>query len=422
MIESHDFDIEVAEVFWPLLKPARYKAIYGGRASAKSHFFAGLAISIAAFQPKRFLCLRQYQKSLQMSAKSLLEGKIKAYGMERFFDIQDKKIKSHAGSLFIFEGMQAHTSQSLMSFEDFDIAWFEQSEMASQESLDILRPTLRKPDSEMWFSWNPNQAADPIQFLIDDPPPGTVSIEANWRTNPWLPDVMRREMEYDQRRDVDKYNHIWEGKFKGSSEARVFRNWVIEEFDAAEISGLAGPYGGADWGFAIDPTVLIRVWVDQDNRRLMVDHEVWAIGCKIVDTPELFDHVPEARKFRIRADSARPETIDHMRGEGFNIVSARKGPGSVEEGIEFLKSYDIVVHPRCRHVIDELTHYSWEVDRLTGEPTNKLADKANHTIDALRYALENVRRAMGAWGPVLMPDTGTKLAMPDDGFIPVGAA
>ena len=167
--------------------------------------------------------------------------------------------------------------------------------------------------------------------------------------------------------------------------------------------------------------MLIRVWVDQDNRRLMVDHEVWALGCKIVDTPELFDHVPDARKFRIRADSARPETIDHMRCAGFNIVAARKGPGSVEEGVEFLKSYDIIVHPRCRHVIDELTHYSWEVDRLTGEPTNKLADKANHTVDALRYALENVRRALGSWTPILM-DTGPQRALPDDGFIPVGAA
>ena len=140
--------------------------------------------------------------------------------------------------------------------------------------------------------------------------------------------------------------------------------------------------------------MLVRVWVDQSQRRLYVDYEAWAIGCKIVDTAELFDHVPDAREIKIRADSARPETIDHVRGEGFNITAARKGAGSVEEGVEFLKAYDIVVHPRCRHVIDELTHFSWETDKLTGEPTNKLADKANHTIDAIRYALENVRRSV----------------------------
>ncbi len=419
--DVNDFDIPVAEVFWPLLKPARYKVARGGRGSAKSHFFAGLAISTAAFQPKRFLCLREYQKSLHMSAKSLLELKIKTYGMERFFNVQEKRIRSHAGALFVFEGMQSHNAHSLMSFEDFDVAWFEQAEVASQRSLDILRPTLRKDDSELWFSWNPQDAGDPIQFLIDDPPPGTVSVEANWRTNPWFPNVLRLEMEYDRGRDIDKFNHIWEGGFRASSEARVFRNWIVEEFDVAEIDGLSGPYGGADWGFAVDPTVLIRVWVDQANRRLLVDYEVWAIGCKIVDTAELFDHVPGAREMRIRADSARPETIDHIRGEGFNIVAAHKGPGSVEEGVEFLKSYDIAVHPRCRHVIDELTHYSWEVDRLTGEPTNKMADKANHTIDALRYALENVRTRKAPWAPA-STDEAEERKMPVDDFIPMGTA
>ena len=392
-----EYEIPVAPVFWPLLAPARYKGAHGGRGAAKSHFFAGLAISIAAGQAKRFLCLRQYQKSLAMSAKSLLESKIAAYGMGHLFDIQRERITSHAGALFIFEGMQAHNAESIKSYEDFDVAWFEEAHKASEESLTILRPTLRKPDSEMWFNWNPDEPTDPIQFLVDDPPPGTITVEANHCDNPWFPDVLKGEMEYDLRRDPDKYAHVWEGKFRQSSQARVFGNWRVEEFDASEIDDLAGPYGGADWGFSIDPTVLVRVWVNQPQRRLYVDHETWAIGCKIVDTPELFNHVPGARGLKIRADSARPETIDHMRGEGFDIVSARKGPGSVEEGVEFLKAYDIIVHPRCRHVIDELTHYSWEVDRLTGEPTNKLADKANHTIDALRYALENVRRSVHAF-------------------------
>lgn len=352
---------------------------------------------MAAGNALRFMCLRQYQKSLAMSAKSLIEAKIAAYDMGHLFDIKHERITSRAGSLFVFEGMQAHNSETIKSYEDFDVAWFEEAHKASQESLDILRPTLRKPTSEMWFNWNPDLPTDPIQFLVDDPPPGTVTIEANHRDNPWFPEVLKAEMEYDQRRDPDKFHHIWEGGFKKSSAARVFSNWRVEEFDAAEIDGIAGPYGGADWGFSVDPTVLVKVWVDQPERRVYVDYEAWAIGCKIVDTAELFDHVPGVREMKIRADSARPETIDHVRGEGFKIVAARKGAGSVEEGVEFLKAYDIVVHPRCRHTIDELTHYSWETDRLTGEPTNKLADKANHTIDALRYALENVRRAVHAF-------------------------
>jgi phage terminase large subunit len=387
-------NIEVAPVFWPLLEPARYKCAYGGRGSAKSHFFAGLAVSQAAFSQRRILCLREYQKSLSMSVKSLIEMKISDFGLDDEFEIQGKRILSRCGSLIVFEGMQSHNAHSIKSFEDFDVAWFEEAQTASQRSLDILRPTLRKEGSELWFGWNPDQASDPVEFLVSDPPPGCVSVRANWRDNPWFPEVLRTELEYDKRRDPDKYNHVWEGGYRKSSAARVFSNWRIEEFDVSEIPDLGGPYGGADWGFSIDPTVLLRSWVDDVARRIYVDQEVWALNCAIADTPELFDKIEGARTMNIRADSARPETIDHMRKAGFNIFPARKGAGSVEDGVEFLKGYDILVHPRCKHVIDELTHYSWETDRLTGEPTNKLADKANHTIDALRYALENVRRSV----------------------------
>lgn len=386
-------NVPVAEVFLPLLQHARYKAAHGGRGSAKSHHFAG-QIVIRMLGGARAICLREYQKSLAMSAKRLIEYKIEEFGLSKHFDVQDKRIKSAAGGLAIFEGMQAHNSDSIKSFEDFDIAWFTEARRASARSLEILRPTLRKPGSELWFDWNPEAPDDPIEFLRDDPPESAAIVEANWRDNPWFPAELEAERAYDQRRDPDKYAHIWEGHFRRSSEARVFRNWRIEEFDAAEIEGLAGPYGGADWGFAIDPSVLVRAWVDQDNRRIYVDHEAWAVGCPITETPKLFDKVPDARRIRITADSARPETIDHMRKAEFDIHSARKGAGSVEDGIEFLKGYDIFVHPRCRHVIDELTHYSWETDKLTGDPTRKLADANNHTIDALRYALENVRRSV----------------------------
>lgn len=122
------------------------------------------------------------------------------------------------------------------------------------------------------------------------------------------------------------------------------------------------------------------------------------MGCEIDRTPALFDSlVPDepqsARKWPIRADSARPETISYMRRHGYDkIAAALKGPNSVMDGIEFLKSYDIVVHPRCRHTIDELTLYSFKIDEKTNEVLPVLEDKKNHVIDALRYAVEGVRR------------------------------
>jgi len=168
----------------------------------------------------------------------------------------------------------------------------------------------------------------------------------------------------------------------------VFRNWTVEEFERPEgtVHRL-----GADWGFSVDPSVLVRCSVD--GRRLYVDYEAYMIGCEIDMLPDLFDRVPESRKWFITADSARPETISYMRNHGFpKINSATKGAGSVEDGIEFLKSYDIVVHPRCKHLIDELTLYSYKTDPLTGEVLPILADKNNHVIDSLRYACEAIRR------------------------------
>jgi phage terminase large subunit len=207
--------------------------------------------------------------------------------------------------------------------------------------------------------------------------------------NPWLPDELLEEMEFDKRRDPEKYAHVWLGKYRRNSEARVFKNWRIEEF---EIHPEAIIRQGADWGFSIDPSVLIQCYTI--GKTLYIPHEAYMVGCEIDNLPSLFLTVPGAEKWWITADSARPETISYMKKHGFpKMGAAVKGPKSVEEGIEFLKTFDIVVHPRCRHVIDELTLYSYELDPLTNVVLPKLADKDNHTIDALRYACEGARRA-----------------------------
>jgi phage terminase large subunit len=163
----------------------------------------------------------------------------------------------------------------------------------------------------------------------------------------------------------------------------------VEEFEAPAdaIHRL-----GADWGFAVDPTTLVRCHII--GRTLYIDFEAYRVGCEIMDTPDLFMTVPESEKWPIVADSARPETISFMQKHGFpKIMTAVKGPKSVEEGVEWLKSYDVVVHPRCVHTIDELTLYSYKTDPLTGKILPILEDKKNHVIDALRYACEGIRRA-----------------------------
>lgn len=385
-----EIQIQTPRVYKPLLQPARYKGAHGGRGSGKSHFFAELIIESCLFRRTDAVCVREIQRTLKQSVKKLLESKIRKLGVSDSFRITDKEIHTPGGGIIIFEGMQSHTADSIKSLEGFDIAWVEEAHTLSQRSLDLLRPTIRRPGSELWFTWNPDLPTDPVDSLLrgESPPPDAVVVEANYRDNPWFPKELKAEMEYDRARDPDKYAHIWLGEYRRNSEARVFKNWTVEEFErpAGTVFRL-----GADWGFASDPSTLVRCSVD--GNRLYVDYEAYMIGCEIVNLPDLFDRVPESRKWFITADSARPETISYMRSHGYpKINPAVKGKDSVHDGVEFLKSYDIVVHPRCTHLIDELTLYSYKVDRLTGSILPILEDKENHMIDALRYALEGVRK------------------------------
>ncbi len=386
--------IPTARIFRPLLDASRYKGAHGGRGSGKSHFFAELLVEQAIMRRGlRVACVREVQKSLKHSVKLLVEDKIKQLAAPGF-EILDSEIRTPGGGVIIFQGMLNHTADSIKSLEGFDIAWVEEAQSLSQRSLDLLRPTIRKPGSELWFSWNPNRPSDPVDVLLrgDNRPSDSIVVEANYSDNPWLPGELRVDLEDDRRRDPDKFLHVWGGHYSLNSEARVFRNWKIDEFKAPED---AIHRFGADWGFATDPTALVRCHID--GRVLYVDHEAVEVGCEIDDTPRLFDTIKGSRKWLIRADSARPETVSYMRRQGFRITSALKGQGSLEDGVQFLKSFDIVVHPRCVNVANELTLYSYKTDPQTGEVLPVLEDKNNHTIDALRYALEELRRS--GWKP-----------------------
>ncbi|OWJ68717.1 PBSX family phage terminase large subunit [Inquilinus limosus] len=377
--------------FRQLLDRSRYKGVHGGRGSGKSHVFAELLVRRCVdTAPVRAVCIREVQRSLDQSVKRLIEDKIQALGAGGHFRVQAERILGPGDGRIIFQGMQNHTAESIKSLEGYDIAWVEEAQALSARSLELLRPTIRKPGSELWFSWNPTRAEDPVDVLFrgGPPPPGALLVEANWSDNPNFPEVLKAEMEWDRQRDPDKHQHIWLGGYRRISDTRVFSNWRAEAFEPP--AGTRFLFG-ADWGFSTDPTVLVRCFVEE--RTLFVDHEAYAVGCEIDRTPALFDTIPEARRWPITADSARPETISYMQRHGFpNIRAAVKGTGSVEDGVEFLKSHDILVHPRCRHLIDELALYSYRTDPHTGAKLRRLEDRENHVIDALRYAVEGRQR------------------------------
>ncbi|UPT53109.1 terminase large subunit [Synechococcus phage Yong-M3-232] len=222
--------IETPRVFVPLLKPARYKGAYGGRGSGKSHFFAECVVEEMVADPDcSVVCIREIQKSLKFSAKKLVEDKIAAMGVSHLFEIQSTEIKRIGGKgVCIFQGMQDHTADSIKSLEGFKIAWVEEAQSLSQRSLNLLRPTIRAPGSQIWFSWNPRRKSDPIEKLLrrkkrDD----AIVIRANYTDNPFLPPELRSEAEGDQRDDPDGFAHTWLGEYESmGSKIVIPRLWL----------------------------------------------------------------------------------------------------------------------------------------------------------------------------------------------------
>lgn len=210
----------------PLLSSRRYKGAYGGRGGAKSHFFAEQAILRAYTRRSRIVCIREVQNSIKDSVKQLLVDKIQKFGLGQEFEVVDTEIRGPRGSLIIFKGMQSYNADNIKSLEAYDIAWVEEAQNLSQRSLDLLRPTIRKDGSELWFSWNPRYKTDPVDvFFRKNPPPDATSVLINWRDNPWFPDVLRKEMEHDFAIDQDKAEHIWNGAY-GSGQGAILARWV----------------------------------------------------------------------------------------------------------------------------------------------------------------------------------------------------
>lgn len=336
----------------------------------------------------KIVCIREIQKSLKFSAYSLIVAKIHAMGLTHMFNILLNEIRRIGGAgVCIFQGMQDHTADSIKSLEGFNIAWVEEAQSLSAKSLKMLRPTIRAPGSEIWFTWNPDQPEDAVdKFLrqFGDGDDEAVTVHVNYYDNPWLTEALRREMEWDKANSPEDFDHVWLGAYNTRSEARVFRNWRIEDCEPAPGEHL---YYGSDWGFSQDPAVLLRAWIDESKREIYVDHQINRIGLEIDQTPEFFDLIPEAREHLIRADSARPEMNSYMNRKGFRVAGVKKGRDSVEMGVKFLKSHTIVVHSRCALLQKELRLYSYEINKA-GDILPRIEDKNNHCIDALRYAFE----------------------------------
>lgn len=389
-----------------LVQPCRYKVMHGGRGSAKSWSVATTLIGLAHTRKLRILCARELQNSITDSVHKLLSDRIDAMGLSDWFSITKNSIRSLVtGAEFLFKGLR-HNIKDIKSTEGIDICWVEEAQNVSEESWEVLIPTIRKQncaiydgrtcDAEIWITFNPDSTLDPTYVrFVENTHPDAIVVQVNFDSNPYFPEVLRKEMEYMKRVDFDAYEHVWLGKPKGRSKALVLHGkWRVDAFTAPANAAFLF---GADWGFAQDPTVLVRCYIE--GRTLFIDHEVYGVGVELDEIAEFFDGVPGVRQGLIKADNARPETISHVSNKKFAIRAARKWAGSVEDGLTFLRSFEeIVIHQRCKHAIEEAGLYAYKVDRITSDVLRIIVDRHNHVWDAVRYALDGLIRRGGGVG------------------------
>ena len=379
----------------PLLTPRRYKGAKGGRGSGKSHFFAEMLVESHILNPDcNSVCIREIQKSLKFSAKKLIEDKIRAMGVSDMFDITLTEIRNKNGNgIIIFQGMQDHTADSIKSLEGFDIAWAEESQSISRRSIELLLPTIRKPGSEIWFSWNPYLDTDPVETMINwNKDDDSVCVHVNYLDNPFIDDILIKEAERHKRNKPDSFDHVWLGQYATKSDSQIFKDkYEIREFEIDKSFGI--PLFGIDFGFANDATTGVKVYIKNDI--LYIYEEAYKVGLELDDTAMyLKSKISEIDKYPIEADCARPESISYLKRNGLPFIrGVKKWKGSVIDGIEFIKSFDkVVIHSRCENTISEFRLYSYKVDKRTDNILPDVEDSNNHIIDAIRYALEPVMK------------------------------
>jgi len=380
--------IQLPEKAQFLFEPIKYKGLKGGRGSGKSHSVARALIIKGRKERLRILCTREFQNSISDSVITLLEDVINEYELQSFYTVKNREIVGENGTRFIFEGLHRNV-QKIKSMEGLDICWCEEAHNMAQKSFDTVIPTLRNDNAEIWFTWNPEEERAPIETFFDMYPNDSHLETMNYYDNPFFPQTLMKEVKALKEYDYEKYLHIYEGHYLTISDAQVFRGkFSVMPFDTPTDAVF---YHGADWGFSQDPTTLVRAFIQEGC--LYIDKEVYGIGIEIDDIPARFDEIETARKWTIIADSARPETISYIRRKGFNMRSSRKGAGSIEAGIEMIRSFKkVYIHERCKNTAYEFKAYSYKVDNLTGNILPVILDKDNHIIDALRYAIEDITK------------------------------
>lgn len=417
MSDQNKFIWQLPEKLAFLLEPKRYKVAYGGRGSAKSWSFARALIRAAVKNKLRILCAREVQKSIKQSVHTLLSDQIQAMGLGEYFEVLENEIRCVNGSEISFAGLSTHTVESIKSFEGIDIVWVEEGQTVSKKSWDILIPTIRKPNSEIWVSMNPYLDTDDTytRFIVN-PPKESVVVKMNYSDNPWFPEVLEIERLHCKETNPHDYDNIWEGNCKTAVDGAIYHEEIREAQEKGRITNL--PYDPMlkvhavfDLGWNDSMSIIlcqkvrseIRIIEYIEDSHKTLDYYSAMLKNKNLNYGTLFlPHDGDTKDFKT-GKSAREilttfgwkvEIVPNI-GIEQGIKAARMGFGQVY----FDKS--------AQRLIDCLKRYRRQINQTTNEPGAPLHDEYSHGADCFRY-LHIAANSMtnDTWGEVIYPNLG----------------
>ena len=380
----------------------QYRVLKGGRGSGKSVGAATVALIWGYAEKLTVLCVRQFQNSIRDSFyKELVEALESNPWLADHYIVTKESITGKNGTSFIFKGLDRNP-QSIKSVAKIDLTIVEEGEDIPELSWINLEATVfRQPKSEIWCVYNPRKENSPVDNrFVKNPSPNSIVVDVQWDDNPFFPERMEVLRQRDMRIfDPATYAWIWEGAYLTNSKSQVFHGrYEIKDFEPDAKWTMVQ---GLDWGYSQDPTAMIRAYVNDEC--LWISHEAGTTGIELDDVAKVAAQIPDFHKYPTRADSAQPAMISHVKGKGLpRLEPAKKGKGSVEDGIQFIRSFRrVYIHPRCKRTLEEFNLYSWKTDRMSGDVLDVPVDAFNHWIDALRYSLEPIMlRSRFNWSAV----------------------
>ena len=409
--------IEIPDKLLPLFQPKRYKVIHGGRGSAKSWSVARALVSIGATKPIRVLCARETQKSIQESVHRLLKDQIESLGLDQFYTIQENKILGTNGTEFTFAGIRQQGVANLKSYEGTDICWVEEAQVVTKKSWDVLIPTIRKPGSEIWVTFNPELDTDETfsRFVVR-PPEESIVIQMNWQDNPWFPPELDKERRQWLDRDPVGYLTTWEGKCRPAVEGAIYAN----EIEATQREGRirAVPYDpqlkvhtvwDLGWNDSMSIICVQRVasevrvidYIEDSHRTIdsyvmQLQERKWNWGT---------DYIPHDGAHRDFKSGKSTQELLQTLGRNVQVLAR----GNPEEGIRLAR----MIFPRtyfdadrCTELVNHLKRYRRQINQVTQEAGAPLHDEHSHAADAFRYLAQSLEMMNNDnWGKPLPVNT-----------------